>query len=79
MLYILTRAGPNILFVSFEFIDVGPVQYYRLYQSRDIEQITHTFVSRVGLVSNCVDQGDVELIRFDKEFLFLLSQASFCC
>ena len=29
-------------------------------------------MSRVGLVSNCIDQGDVELIRFDKEFLFLL-------
>ena len=38
----------------------------------------YLFVSRVGLVSKCVDQGDVELIRFDKEFLFLLLQASFC-
>ena len=36
------------------------------------------FVSRVGLVSNCVDQGDVELIWFYKEFLFLMLQAS-CC
>ena len=37
------------------------------------------FVSRFGLVSDCVDQGDIELIRFDKEFLFLLLQALFRC
>ena len=36
------------------------------------------FMSRVGLVSKCVDQGDVELIGFDKEFLFLLLPASSC-
>ena len=39
----------------------------------------NTFMSRVGLASKCVDQGDVELIGFDKEFLFLLLQASCCC
>ena len=33
------------------------------------------FVSRVGLVSKCVDQVDVELIWFDKEYIFLLLQA----
>ena len=38
----------------------------------------YIFVSRVGLVSKCVDQDDVELIRFEKELLFLLLQASFC-
>ena len=39
----------------------------------------YNFVSRVGLVSKCDDQSDVELIGFDKEFLFLLLQASCCC
>ena len=32
-------------------------------------------MSRVGLVSKCLDQGDVELIWFDKEYLFFLLQA----
>ena len=44
-----------------------------------IEMNHYIFVSRVGLVSKCIGQGDVELIRFDKDFLFLLLQASFCC
>ena len=37
--------------------------------------IVYLFVSRVGLVSKCVDQGDVKLIWFDKEYLLLLLQA----
>ena len=39
--------------------------------------ISTAFVSRVGLVLKCVDQGDVELIGCDKEFLFLLLEASY--
>ena len=35
-------------------------------------QIHKVFVSRVRLVLKCVDQGDIELIWFYKEFLFLL-------
>ena len=40
--------------------------------------IDHYFVSRVGLVSKSVGQGDVELIGCAKQFLFLLLQASSC-
>ena len=36
------------------------------------------FVSRVGQVSEFADLASVELVWFDKEFLFLLLQTS-CC
>ena len=42
-------------------------------------QFGHIFVSRVGLVSKFVDRGDVELVGFDKEFLFLPLQALYFC
>ena len=61
------------IFLSMKFCEAA-VRFLKLHKF-DKTCFIIIFVSRVGLVSKCVDQGNIELIWFNKEFPLLLLQA----